>query len=197
MRAAAERLTEIVSDGTQVGTARAVRADPDIRALDRQHGQFVDLDGDRRQFHCDGLASQFIRAAAGHLLGGYGRRDLQELAAELFEVRLEIGGLQANGALRAGRDTGAIISVGGPAEPDRALVNLVTPRIELGETRGAPDDERQDAGSDGIERAEMSDAPRIGDASHFGDYVVRGPLFRFVDYDDAVQGLRLRGLRLS
>ena len=190
VRAAAERLAEIVSDGTQVGTAGAVRADPHIRAVDRQHGQFVDLYGDGRQFHRDGFASQFVGAAAGHFLRGYGRRGLEELAAELFQMRVEVGGFQANGALGACGEAGTIIGIGGPAEADCALVDLVAPGVKLGEARGAADDERQHAGGDGIERAEVSDAPRIGDAAHFGHYIVGSPLFRFVDYDDAVQGLR-------
>ena len=90
-------------------------------------------------------------------------------------------------ALLADGLPGAIVGVGGPAEAHQALVDLVAARVELRQPRGASDHQRQHAGGDRVQRAQVPDLLGVGDAAHLAHHVVRGPALGLVDYDDSVQ----------
>src|SRR5579883_2294874 len=78
-------------------------------------------------------------------------------------------------------------SRGGKAEPYRRLVFLVGSFPEPGEPRRLTDHQRQHARGNGIERSQMSHAPRMEYAADFVYNVVGGPAFRLVHHDDATQ----------
>ena len=187
VRAAAEQLAQIVGDRAQVGAAGTVRPHARQRAVQIEQGQLVDLHRHRRQLHRDGLARQLVSAAALHFLGGDRRRSLQELAAEAFERLFERGRIDLRFSLLAGGLAGAVVSVGRPAEADHTFVDFVAARVKLRQARGAAEHQRQHAGGDRVERAQVADLLHAGDPPRFPHYVVRGPAFRFVDDDGSVQ----------
>ena len=127
------------------------------RAGQIEQRQLVNLHLHRRQLHGDVFARQFVGAAALHFLGGYRRRSLQKLAAETFERPFERGRIELRLGLLAGGLAGAVVGVGGPAEAHHALVDLVAAGVELRQPRGAAEHQRQHAGGDGIERAQVPD----------------------------------------
>ncbi len=87
-----------------------------------EHGQLVDVHGRRRQLDGDILARQFVCAAAIDLFRGYGRRGLQDLAAEAIEQRRSSSAASIDDfALFADGFARAIVGRRGPAEADRCL----------------------------------------------------------------------------
>ena len=189
VRAAAQRLAQIVRDGAHVGAARAVR--PQARRRRRP----APAASARRRAPAPAPAppprtSAPVRRRAcpstflAETGGGVCRNSPRNRSSAPFELRRRRA---ATSRLLAGRLAGAVVGVGGPAEAHHALVDLVAARVELRQARGAPDHQRQHAGGDGVERSQVPDLLGPGDAAHLVHHVVRGPPFRFIDYDDSVQ----------
>jgi hypothetical protein len=63
----------------------------------------------------------------------------------------------------------------------------------LRQARGFLDHQRQHAGGDRVQRAQMADALGARDAAHLGHHVVRSPAFGFVDYDYSIQRITVCG----
>src|ERR1700678_721013 len=107
----------------------------------------------------------------------------------MVEHELERGAIERDRNLFRDWLTVAIAAVGGITEVDYAFIDLVVTGVELGQTCGAADDQRQHSGGSRIERPQVPHLARAGQAAHFIDHVVRGPLARFVDYDYSVHDL--------
>src|SRR5262249_20274683 len=73
------------------------------------------------------------------------------------------------------------------------LVNLIVACVELSQAGGFSDYQRKDTGGHRVEGSQMPDLLGGGDAANFGHHIVGGPPFRFVDYNDAVQGSNQSG----
>jgi hypothetical protein len=81
-----------------------------------------------------------------------------------------------------------IVGVGGEAKADHAFVGFLRRGVELGEAGEAAGDEREHAGGERVEGAEMADGTLAENAAHAVDYVVGGPSGGLVDDDDAIHG---------
>ena len=120
---------------------------------------------------------------------------MQELAAEALEQWFQGGRILLHALFFTARFAGLIVSRGGPAEADGGVVNLVAMEIELRQACGATDNQRQNTGGDGIERAQVPNFFSSGNAAEASDNVVRSPAGRFVDYDDTVHVEEVVGIR--
>ena len=79
-----------------------------------------------------------------------------------------------------------VVGIGGEAEADHAFVSFLGRGVELGQAGEASGDEREDAGGQRVESAEMADGALLQNAAHAVDHVVRGPTGGLVDDDEAI-----------
>ena len=151
VRAAAQRLPQIVGDGAHVGAAGAVRAHARTSApstssssVRRRRPSPAPAPPPRicapvRRRACPPLSWRKPAAAsAGTRRETFpGRRSRSRRRSSCGSTLSRVG------------CAGAIIGVGGPAEAHHAFVDLVAAGIELRQARGAADHQRQHAGGDG------------------------------------------------
>ena len=83
-------------------------------------------------------------------------------------------------------DARAIVRIGREPESNGRLIYLVTPRVKLRQARRFADYERQNAGSDRIERSQMTYFFRSGQPPHPVHDVVRGQPSGLIEDEDAV-----------
>ena len=88
------------------------------------------------------------------------------------------------------RRAGRVVGIGFQAQPDDRPVGLRSAAEERGEARGAADHERQHAGRERVQGADVADAPHAERPPRPGDDVVRGHPRRLVDDQHAVGGRR-------
>ena len=118
------------------------------------------------------------------------------MTTDLFRRLKPVYGQQIDRLWIADRGAVGIVGIGGKAEANGALVDLLISGEELRQAGGPADDHRQDAGGHGIECAEVADLLCLGDSAELADYVVRGPALRLVYGDDSVHSFHSSADRL-
>ena len=110
----------------------------------------------------------------------------------------EIGSDVAKALLAAGHEVTILAGSDDEAQSGPSLLTavnqynavrrlLTSHRLALALEEAAPDlDQREHAGGNGIERAQMANFASVRDAAHLGDHVVRSEARRLVDDDEAV-----------
>ena len=186
MRAAAHRLPQIVRDRPHVRPARAARQHFRFVARNVAQRQLVNLHRHRRQLPGRFLARHLVSALTLNFLGRDRRRSLQTFAEKRRQLLLKHRAVEHDVHRRRSRHARTIVAIRRKTEPDARLVNLFVAGVELRQARGPPDHQRQHAGRDGIERAQMPHFARSGDAPHAAHHVVGGPASRLVNDDDPV-----------
>ena len=182
-----ELRAEVARDRAHVRAGAAAQVDPDVEpAVPRAHVQQVDrVDRDRPRRQRDRLpgAGGAVRGATAELPRAERRRPLVEGADE---ARQGAG----NGRVRRHRPADdadrslAVIGLGGLSQPDHRVVALAAAGELLAEAGGGPDEDRQHARGQRIERAGVTDPPRAGEAPHEPDHVVAGGPDRLVEVND-------------
>ena len=216
MRTAPERDPEIVRQRPDVeaGTTRDLERQAIVGQLDEVERARGDVDGRQR----DGVEPSGVHVSPRpvDVLGRVERWRLRERATERLQHRLHLDrgdlrrgpprptsgsaiGTQGLGDGAAAPDVGCgrltegIVGGRGHAEPNHGAVGLRGGAEELGEARRPAEDERQDAGSDRVERSGVTDLAQVPQASDHGHDIVRGRALRFVDDQHAVETAGLRG----
>jgi hypothetical protein len=82
---------------------------------------------------------------------------------------------------RSGGLAFGVVGVGGETEADDALVRLFRGGVELRQTGEIADYERENAGGEGVEGAEMADGALLQDAAYAVDDVVGGEACGLID----------------
>ena len=146
------------------------------------------VDGDAGGFYGDfgAGAGEFVGGDAVDLFRGEDGRDLVDVAVEVLAEGAEfVEGLGERLWVGRGGAFG-VEGVGGEAEADVAGVVLLGLAEELREARVFAEEQRENSGGHGVERAEVADGFFAGGAAHDGDYVVRGHAGGFVEYQKTV-----------
>src|SRR3990172_8740413 len=120
------------------------------------------------------------------------RRHLADPAAEGAQARLSRGPIGCPPLARR-QLTVEVVGRRASAEGDHGAIRLLVGHVVLDEPRGAPDEYRQHASRERVERAAVSHAPDAGQAAHEGHDVVGGGAGRLVHDDDAVERAVARG----
>ncbi len=137
------------------------------------------------------FSGELVGGDAVDFFGGERWRELfdeaEESGAELLELlQLESDRFKRDRTDFAERVAIGVVGIGGEAEADHAFVSFLRCSVELRQAREIADDEREHAGGQRIERAEMTDATLAKNAAHAGDHVVRGPTRGLIDDDNAI-----------
>lgn len=170
--AAAEGLAEVVSEGADVGAGGAVDVELERSGGERDEGKREDHDVDGLEVDGLVLAGELVGGDAVDFLGGDGGRELGLGTGEAAEQGGDVVGGEVDGLGGGEGFAFGIVGGGGEAEEDGGAVGLAVAGVELGEARGAADDEGEDAGGEGVEGAEMADLASAGEAADAVDGVV-------------------------
>jgi hypothetical protein len=179
MRAAAERLAEVVRERSHVRAAAHRDIEDDFGRVGEEELERVDLDGAVLALHLDPATRRLVEPLSPHFDRGIERRPLAERAAERAE---RIGDfLPSRKVGRAPHDrAGPILCVRGHAEMGPRVVALGQ-EAETPEDAGCPSfpDEEEPA-REGIEGARVPYATLAEKGAHPSDHIVRGPAFRLI-----------------
>jgi len=186
MGAEAETLAHFVRDRAHVGSGGDAGAEVGTVGLDGGDGEFLDLDLNRLQNDFLPLARQLVGGDAIDFLGRERRRDLLDEAEECGGEGLQLFEAGVGGADLAHGFAIGIVSVGGEAEADHAFVVFLGSGVELRQAREVADDEREHAGGERIERAQMADGALLENPAHAVNHVVGSPTGGFVDDENAI-----------
>ena len=95
----------------------------------------------------------------------------------------------AGGSSGAGLEhfASGVLGIGGFAEFESSLVLLVFGHEQVLDTGGSSDDEHEEAGGDGVERAAVADFSLMEAAADEIDNIVGGTTGRFIDQEQAVE----------
>ena len=196
MGSAAKLLAEVVGDGTHVGSGGDAGAEAGAIRVECENGEFFYFYLDRFEDHFLLFAGEFIGGDALDFFGREWGRGLLDYALEFRGEELESFQVEICG--RGWTDGGVgpsmvrdrfavgVVGVSGEAETDGAFVGFFGVHVELGEASEAAGDEREDAGGERVEGAEVSDGALAEDAAHAVDDVVRRPSGGLVDDEDAI-----------
>ena len=188
----AETFADVVAVGADVEALTADDAEVDVR-----EGDVFDLvveDGDEAGFAFDdhAFAGEFVERDPVFFDSADHGWHLIEVAAVVGEGVGDLGGGEFGDG--AGFDGIAfrVLSGSGHAEAEGALVFLFFGHEEVLDAGGFADDEDEEAGGHGVERAAVADFPGVETAACDGDDIVGGHVLTFVDEEDAVD-FRFRG----
>jgi len=191
MRAAADDLTEFV--GNRADVTACADGHGESGGLSFEPGDLEGIDDDGGGLEIDGLAGarELVGGSSGDLFRGERRRHLLQLAVKVSGRDADLVQHQKRVCLGADRRAFGVISVGGEAKADRARVMLFGGREVLREAGVFAEQEWEDAGSHGIERAEVADGLFAGDAAETADDVVAGDTGGFIYDEKAVHWFTL------
>src|ERR1051325_9637577 len=122
-----------------------------------------------------------MRGNPGNFLGGKRWRILGNFTDKSRSSFLNLLQCEISRMFGADRLAFSIVSVGGPAKMDDAFIALIRFVIELRQTGKAAENQWQDAGRRGIERAKMTYRFFAEDPAHARHNVMRSHSSRFVD----------------
>ena len=166
---------------------RAAKIDPDVQPslarADFEHLDRVDRDGARREIDRFTRPRGPVGGAAGDLPGAERRRPLLERADESGE-RIGDGPLRRQRSVDGDDRALRVIGGRGLAEADDGVVPLATAGQLLAEPGGGADEDREDAGREGVQGARVADPSRPGQPPHEADHVVAGRPDRLVEVND-------------
>jgi len=178
-------LAKIVDDGADV----AASADGQIESYRITFHAGDDEAGDVNYFYFEvyrlAFPGQFIGRLAGNLFCGVRGRHLLDVATKSnghgANAAEGDAGTIPGPAIGAVRRAFSIVGVGGETEAHCSGVALFGLPKVLRESRELAEDNRQNTGGHGIERAQMANGLFAGDAAHLRDHVVAGDACWFVD----------------
>lgn len=188
MRSGTETLAHFVRDRPHVGSRSDASPEAGAVALDCEDHEFFDLDLNRLEDYLLLFSRQFVGWDTVDFLGGERGRHLvdeAEKSGSEFPDGIEV---ESDRDSLAHRLAVGVIRIGGEAEADHAFVGFLRGGVELRQARETSGDEREHAGGERIQRAEMADGALLQNMAHAVDHVVRGEPGGLIDDDDAIHG---------
>jgi hypothetical protein len=184
--AAAEAPADVLRQGAYVRPLGAGDADGEVVAAAPERGDVADRDGARRALDFLAGAGVVVKPPAGDAQRRMHRRHLLAGAEEGGEHRLDLARRRGD---RAGpHDRG--LRVGGCgflSEPERRLVGLGRIEQETREFRRLAEDDRQQSGGEGVERAGVARLGRGEQPLRHRERARRGDAGGLVEEQDAVE----------
>ena len=195
VRAAAERLADVVRQTANIGALGAGDLDLDPVAREVQQPDRVQGHPARLALDLDAGAGKLVERLALVLEGRIHRRHLLDLALETAQRLLDLAPADGHGTMLR-RLALAVIRRRALPETKHRPVALVGVEQELRELGGLAEGERQQAGGDGIEAAGMAGLAGIQQALGNLQRRVRGHASRLVEQQHAIYGIARPSLLL-
>ena len=189
MRAAAERLADVMRVSADIKALAAEHGEIDLRRRDPIDPVTIDVHEARLALDHLALARQLVERHAALFDRRNHRRHLVEIAAEFFKGRphLFLGQLRHRSFFEH-LPARSWVSVVAPSDK-RADVFLVLAHEQILDLRPAAEGENEQTGGDRVERAAMADLFDLELAPNERDDIVRGHAGGFVDQQDAVRSV--------
>ena len=187
MAARTENGTEVVAVGTNVEAFGAVDAKADSGKGDFEDLVLIDANAAGRAIDGFALAREFVEGNAVFFDGGDHGRDLIKLAGELLKSGGDSGGIDGRDGFGFKNFAGGILGVGGFAQFECTLVDFVLGHEKVLHAGSAADDEHEETGGNGVERATVADFTLVKAATDEIDDIVGGTTRGFVDQEEAVE----------
>ena len=187
-RIGAKCLSQIVQDRAYIG-AFADRQPHNAflrRFLKCQQLNRVHSDIPRRALDRLALAGKIIQLLSVHLDRGIHRRHLLLRAEECRQRPFDRCAISTYAA-GAQRLPGHILRIRAETKRKARLIGFILRRGKVGCLGRAADKYRQHAGRQWVERAAVTDFPRVQNPAQLGHHIMRGKALRLVHQQDAVQ----------
>ncbi len=173
VRTAAGELAQIMRDGANISTRGDMHRELRNFTIERIQREAMNRYARRLHRHLFAGTRELMRGHTANLLRGIYRWNLidgsMEACCECAKIVERAG--EAGGPVR--RRSFRVERVGRKAEANSAGVILVGFAKELREASEFAEQQRQDAGGHGIERAEVTDAALTRRSAHEGHYIMR------------------------
>ncbi|MFM1944170.1 MAG: hypothetical protein RI897_3152 [Verrucomicrobiota bacterium] len=188
MGAAAEFLSEVMDEGSDVGAFGAGDAEGGEGFFVGIDLERVDMDEAFLAFYFDAFAGEFIEGHAILFYGGDHGGELHLVADEgLGGVGDFLEGHEGDG--EGGEEFAVgVVAAGCFAEFESAFVDFVIGHESFGEAGGFTEDEDEEAGGIGVQGAAVADLFDSEFSADSGDHVMGGGAGGFIDEEGAVEG---------